>query len=161
MKSVAAFAPYTTAPVSQSLNMAAAEAASRRAFVQNSAALAATAVPGWFANFNGHSSGCQCGNCAHATGCSCGNCSNNHAAGCSCGACGSDHSLGCQCANCMVAGPLSYSSVSFSKHVSAFHARPSSFSLPRTKDILLFDLRFYTLGLILTYLSVLSLLPPK
>lgn len=108
MKSITAFAPSPSAPVSQSLNTD----ASRRAFVQLSVALSATAEPGWFANFDGHSSGCQCGNCAHATGCSCGSCSTRHAAGCSCGSCANGHSLGCQCGNCMASGPLSSAIVS-------------------------------------------------
>mmetsp|Transcript_21639 Transcript_21639/g.32031 ORF Transcript_21639/g.32031 Transcript_21639/m.32031 type:complete len:120 (+) Transcript_21639:135-494(+) len=115
MKSVAAFAPSTMAPATatHSLNMAA-EASSRRAFVQSSSAavtaLAATAAPGWFANFDGHSSGCQCGSCAHSAGCACGACDgmkNSHSAGCACGACANGHNLGCQCANCMTSGPLS------------------------------------------------------
>lgn len=97
MKSVAAFTPSSSASaMASNLHMAASDVPSRRAFVQKSAALAATAVPGWFANFDGHVSGCQCSSCGGV-----------HSAGCSCGSCVNGHSLGCQCNNCTTSGPLS------------------------------------------------------
>jgi len=108
MKSVTAFAPSTMAPATatHSLHMAAGEASSRREFAV--AALAATSAPGWFANFDSHSSGCQCGSCAHSADCACGACArNSHSAGCACGACAAGHNLGCACANCMTSGPFS------------------------------------------------------
>jgi hypothetical protein len=116
---VTAFAPTSTfnnaAPSAVSLYMAV-----------NAAPVRASAAPGWFANFDGHASGCQCVSCgsahaagcqcascgsAHAAGCGCGSCVNGrsaaHAPGCGCGSCASGHSLGCQCSNCMSVGPLS------------------------------------------------------
>jgi hypothetical protein len=107
MKSVTAFAPSTMAhaAATDSLKMAAGVASSRRTFAV--AALAATSTPGWFANFDSHSSGCQCGSCVHSSNCACGACAKlSHSAGCECGACAAAHNLGCACSNCMTSGPF-------------------------------------------------------
>lgn len=105
MKDLTAFAP--TSLSSGSANMAAVEATqSRRAFVPATTQLQASAVPGWFANFDSHAAGCKCAGCAHAAGCACSACANSHSVGCTCASC-SVHSFGCQCSSCMTSGPLS------------------------------------------------------
>ena len=120
IKMLAAFASTTSAvtatPSSVSLCMTASAGPSRRAFMQRSAGVASAAATGWFANFDGHSSSCQCNSCGGG---------GSHAFGCSCGSCGS-HSLGCSCANCVSFGPLA--SVAYQRDVGGSDRSPEQFA---------------------------------